>query len=135
MTKKRPRENEPNLFTANGPVNGSSRRRRALFLPRLLGEEARKETYRGAYEDQAYGIVKRWADLESDGYLDKKETARDAEFLHELFGKALGYRSSTESPGAYHLEREFAIPGVGSADAALGKFPLPRGGAPVAVSY
>ena len=51
-----------------------------------------------------------------------KETSLDADFLREVFGEALHYRSATQSPEAYELERNFTIPGVGAADGALGNF-------------
>jgi hypothetical protein len=86
---------EPDLFAKVG-----GRRRRALILPRLLAAEADKMIYRGERQDRAHAILKHWADLELDGHLDKKETALDAGFLLEVFGKALGYRTPTESPTA-----------------------------------
>ncbi|UCE62065.1 MAG: N-6 DNA methylase [Phycisphaerales bacterium] len=129
MAKKRPADNQHKLFTANG----TSRRKRPLFLPRLLDEEGKKETYHGADQNRAHGIIQHWADLESEGHLERKETALDAEFLNEVFGEALGYKTSTANPDSYHLEREYALPGGGSADAALGIFPLPHEGSPIAV--
>ena len=64
----------------------------------------------------------RWVDMQQQGHLRKEETALDADFLHEVFGDALGYKSATESPDDYQLQRNFAVPGVGTADGALGDF-------------
>ena len=47
--------------------------------------------------DKAQEVLVRWADMELDGHLDKKETALDASFFHEVFGDALGYKTATQS--------------------------------------
>jgi hypothetical protein len=109
------------------------RRRRVLFLPRFLAEEAKSNLLRGKKQDRAREILRKWADLESKGHLDKKETALDASFLQEVFGEALGYQSITQSPEKYELERNFAVPGVGTADAALGTFVPNAAPSPLAV--
>jgi hypothetical protein len=106
-----------------------SRRRAGLFLRRFLTEEAEKYFYRGKKRDEAWEVLKDWANLESQGHLAKKETALDAGFLEKVFGDALGYQSVVENPQDYQLERNFTVKDVGTADAALGNF-LP--GAPVA---
>ena len=121
MAKKK----EPN---GNGGVvaelfpGARSRRRSGLFLRRFLAEEADKVLYRTKARDEAHQIVKHWADLEQKGYLVKKETALDNGFLEKVFGDALGYRSHPENPEEYQLEVKFSVPGVGTADAALGNF-------------
>ncbi len=46
----------------------------------------------------------------------------DNGFLEKVFGDALGYRSHPENPEEYQLEVKFSVPGVGTADAALGNF-------------
>ncbi len=125
---KRPaRPDEPDLF-------GSSRKRfrRSLILARPLEEEADKALYRGKEQDRAHVILVRWADLELDGHLNKKETALDASFLHEVFGDALGYPTATQNPQRYSLERNFTVPGVGTADGALGIFEPQASNSPVA---
>jgi hypothetical protein len=109
------------------------RRRRALFLARFLSEEANSNLLRGKKQDRAQEVLHKWADMESQGHLDKKETALDANFLHEVFGEAFGYQSITQSPESYHLERNFTVPGVGTADAALGPFGPNQSSSPVAV--
>src|SRR5260370_4173078 len=114
---KKPKPTGPDLF-----VSPTSRRRRALILPRYLEEEAEKLIYAGAQQERAFQILKKWADLESKGHLRKKETALDADFLHQVFGDALGYKAATQSPNKYHLQRNFTVPSIGTADAALGEF-------------
>ena len=98
------------------------RRRSGLVLNRFLGDEAEKMYYRGPEQDAAHAILLRWADLEKEGHLARKETSLDADFLREVFGEALHYRSATQSPEAYELERNFTIPGVGAADGAWATF-------------
>ena len=109
--------NTPDLFTSLG-----NRRRRALILPRFLVDEAAKAHLEGDEQDRAFGILKHWADLEKQGHLNTKETALDAGYLEKVFGDALGYKTLTESPEKYQLERNFSVPGVGTADGALGQF-------------
>jgi hypothetical protein len=118
----------PGLFS-----NLEKRRHRILFLPRFLHEEANAAFLRGPKQDRAYEVVCKWADLLAKGHLDRKETALDADFLQEVFGEALGYRSITQSPDHYQLERNFAVPGVGTADGALGTFSTTAEPSPVAV--
>jgi len=110
-------DNGPNLFT---PFE--SPKRSGLILRRFLAEEADKIFYRDDQQARAHEIVKRWADLETEGHLAKKETALDADFLRQVFGEALGYKAATESPDEYQLQRNFTVPGGGTADGALGNF-------------
>jgi hypothetical protein len=130
--KKRPARRKavqdgPDLFSTAG-----TRRRRALILPRYVAEAAEDKRLLGADFDRAYEIIKKWAGMEKQGYLDRKETALDANFLIEVFGDALGYKTPTQSPERYQLERNFSVPGVGTADGALGDFG-PTTSAPFAV--
>ena len=110
-----------------------SRRRSGLILARLLADEADKILYRGEPQDRAHEILKRWADLERAGHLARKETAVDASFLQEVFGDALAYRQATQSPDEYELERNFSVPGGGTADAALGNFKSGQRSSPLVV--
>jgi hypothetical protein len=110
-----------------------SRRRRTLILPRHVAERADDKRLQGKPLDRAYEIVIRWADMEKQGHLDKKETALDADFLHEVFGDALGYKTATQSPEKYQQQRNFTVPGVGTADGALGDFSPALASSPVAV--
>jgi hypothetical protein len=127
LTGRKASSNGPDLFGSVG--NG---RRRILILPRQLSEEAASNFLKGSKQDRAYEIIKIWADLEQNGHLNKKETALDAGFLHEVLGEALGYRTITQSPDSYDLERNFSVPGNGTADGALGEFGTGR--APHAVA-
>jgi len=110
----------PDLFA--GPAR-RDRKYRALFLPKYLTEDSADKQLEGPSRDRAFGIVKKWADLEKSGDLvRKKETAFDAQFLEEIFNQGLGYTFATDNASNYHLERQFAVPGVGAADGALGVF-------------
>lgn len=122
MAKKKlvPVKRDRTLAQLFAPV--SIRRRRSLILPKYLADEADKLIHRGQRQDQAYEILKKWAKLESEGHIFKKETAVDADFLLDVFGHALGYRAFTESPDSYELQRNFGVAGVGTADGALGLF-------------
>jgi len=118
MAKKKSARNQIHLF--KGAIRP---RRRALILPRYLSHEASKTKYRGEHQDRALEIIKRWINLEKEGHLNKKkETQLDANFLHEVFGDALGYAPSTKSPEVWQLERNYSISDVGTADGALGNF-------------
>ena len=107
----------PTLF-----AKPAGRRRAGLVLSRFLAEEAEFMHLRGPEQDAAHKILIHWAELERQGHLAKKETALDADFMHEVFGQALHYQSATESPEDYQQERNFSIPGIGTADGALGNF-------------
>ncbi len=126
--RRKPQATEPDLFAGFG-----SRRRRKLILPRVLTREADSNLLKSERRDKAYEIIAKWADLEKKGHLAKKETALDAAFLHEIFGDALGYKTATQSPDNYHLERNFSVPGVGTADGALGLFATGKSPDPVAM--
>jgi hypothetical protein len=100
------------------------RRQRALFIPRYVEEAGARADLKGKRQDDARAIALRWADLESTGWLAKqKETAIDTQFLDQLFGEGLGYANKTTSPNAWQLEHKFTVPGVGTADGAIGDFP------------
>lgn len=122
------RLNGPSLFEEQERLLVRSiRRQRALFIPRFLRDAAMNAQLQDAAQDKAYEIVVRWADRESSGRLDKdKETTIDTQFLDQLFGEGLGYQVKTTSPEAWQLEHKFPVPGVGTADAALGEFPKVR---------
>jgi hypothetical protein len=123
---KRPSKPSPELDSAAALfAELEERKRRKLFLPKLLASRA---GHTGGHHlatparDRAHAIVIKWADMETAGQLDKKETSLDAAFLREVFGEALGYRGPTESPAGWECERQFHVPGVGDADGALGRF-------------
>lgn len=118
----------PSLF-----IDSNKKRHPKLFLPKLLAEEAERPILKGADQDRAQQVLLQWADLAERGQLTHKETALDADFLEKIFGDALGYRSVTESPEEFHREKQFFVPGAGTADGALGRFSLGKTTAPVAV--
>lgn len=116
----------------SGPLAG--RQRRVLFLPAFLKDEAQKRGHLFREElERAHPIFVKWADLAQKSYLSKKETALDADFLREIFGEALGYALVTEESPRYQLERQYAIPGGGFADGALGDFEREARKTPAAV--
>ncbi len=125
MPPKKPAPARPALFEPH--VRSSDRRlrrQRALFIPRFLREIAAKQQLSGPSRDRAHTIAIRWADLESSGDLvTHSETTIGSQFLSQLFGEGLGYADKTHSPAQWHIEHEFAVPGGGFADAALGVFP------------
>lgn len=104
------------------------RRQRALFIPRMLKKAAGGEMkFSGEDRDRAHAIILRWADQESAGHLPgHKETSIDTQFLDQVFGEGLGYAHKTVSPTDYQIEHKFTVPGVGTADGALGLFPEAR---------
>jgi len=94
-----------------------------LILPRYLQEEAIKPINQGPEVAKAHAVLIRWADLESDGHLAKKETSLDDSFRQEVLANALRYFTPTTNPQSYHLEKSFFIPAIGTPDAVLGIFP------------
>lgn len=100
----------------------SERRRQPLVLPRYLIDEAEKNAFKSPEVAAAHEILKKWAQLEASGDILRKETSVDADFLIEVFSRALGYRTFTAGGQDYELERQFSVPGVGTADGALGQF-------------
>ena len=123
----------PLLHQEAHPLTPALRRRRPLILPRFLTGEAGQAYLDGDECEHAFQIVKRWAEMESQGHLDQRETALDAQFLSDIFGKGLGYKLSAQSPEDYHLELQFPVSGVGTADGALGQFSTQSKTNPVAV--
>ena len=135
MSKSRTIAYQSPLFSNAQPAGAAGAvLRRSLFLPVFLSEEARKrEHLHGDRLAEAQVILGKWADLEVTGVLARKETSLDADFLREIFGDALGYAPLTEGTTQHNLEREFPIPGVGTADGALGVFSAEAAETPVAV--
>jgi len=122
MAKRQPKRPKTGARATNLFSRLVHRKRRPLFLQRYLAEEADKPRFRDASQGHAFQIIVKWAELQAQGHLFRKETALDADFLIDVFGKALGYRQATDSPDKYELERNFTVPGVGTADGALGNF-------------
>jgi hypothetical protein len=135
MPKRKDASSQIALFS-NAVPNGSAtaRLRRALFIPAFLIQESKKraDLYREEIA-RAHAIVARWIDLDTRGALARKETSLDAEFLGEVFCDALGYAPVTTAAGTYQLERQFAVPGVGTADGALGAFVVGQPASPTAI--
>lgn len=111
------------LFPDVHPVrHGSGRRRQPLILPRYLDLAARDIRLRGAAQDAAHVILRKWADMEASGRLRKlKESKLEANFLTDVFGKALGYTLFSENLPQWQLQPKYGLPG-GEADAAIGFF-------------
>ena len=74
--------------------------------------------------DEITGIIKNWQALVRLGVLDRKnEVTLQDDFLHDFFGKILGYKSMAVSPEEWHYEREkVTIKDASRSDAALGFF-------------
>lgn len=106
---------------------------RTLFLPRFLAAKADEMRWKGPERDAAHSIIIEWAKLADTHALDHKETALDGDFLERIFGKALGYKSVSESPQVYHRQKQLHVPGVGTADGALGAFTDTDHKTPVAI--
>jgi type I restriction-modification system DNA methylase subunit len=98
-------------------------RHRSLILPKYLNDEAAKPIHHDLAAEEAHKILVKWANLESNGHLAKKEISLDSQFLDEVFGDALHYLPSAKKPDGYQLEHKFSVPDVGIADGALGSFP------------
>jgi hypothetical protein len=96
--------------------------RQALFVPRVFERDTKDLRLRGSDWDNAFEILKRWANLDISGKLkSKKETTLQSEFLTEVFGRALGYTLFSEDKDHWNLESPYAVNG-GAADGALGTF-------------
>jgi hypothetical protein len=118
---KKPAPGQKPLATVHTPRRPIHRR--ALFLPRLLFEESRKAIHRGLRQEAAFQVLKKWAQLGRDRHLDaRKETSLDDLFLTEIFAQALDYPVSTVRPDNWNLELKYSVPGIGTADGALGDF-------------
>jgi hypothetical protein len=106
---------------------------RTLFLPRFLAAKAKETRWEGSERDKAHAIIIEWAKLADTHALDHKETALDGDFLERIFGKALNYQSVSESPQAFQRQKQFHVPGVGTADGALGAFTDTDHKSPIAI--
>ena len=83
-----------------------------LFLAKYLTEEADRLMVGEAEMERVAVVLKKWADAAIAGHLDKKETSLDGDFLAIIFGEALGYKTSTDSPNDFHREKNPTIPGA-----------------------
>ncbi len=116
------------VTTRKGParslfIEAQRERHPRLFIRRMLVQEAERAPWEeNSPEARAWETLKHWADLADQGHLGQKESSLDAEFLEKIFGRALNYQTITENPENYHREKQFPVPGAGTADGALGKF-------------
>jgi len=102
--------------------HGANRQRQSLFIPRFLKTEADDFRLRGPEQERAKKIMRRWAELEFSGKLNRmSETKLEGEFLSDVFGKALGYTLFSEDKDEWNIEAKFSVNG-GVADAAIGRF-------------
>ena len=116
MAKKAP---QPNPLYASAETK---RRHLHLILPKLLETKALLCPFDMFRLETATKALAHWADMAESQALDHKEVSLDAEFIRIIFCDALGYKSRTDSPDSYHIEREFTVPGAGAADGAIGSF-------------
>lgn len=120
----------PELHAAR--YGDSHRRKRRLILPRRLFAAAESTLLKGASQDRAYEIIRKWAELERTRKLEAlTETQLESEFLTEVFGTALGYKLFSDNADAWELQPKFPVNG-GTADAAIGSF-SPESSAPQAL--
>ncbi|NOG54443.1 MAG: N-6 DNA methylase [Planctomycetes bacterium] len=107
-----------------------------LILERYLREAADDRQLDDTETDAAYAILCKWADFETSGRLLKlKETQLQGDFLHEVFGQALGYVRAAENAEEWNLEQHRSF-GMQTPDAVLGHFTDDDGndsGTPLAV--
>ena len=118
----------PTLF-----AKPAGQRRAGLVLSRFLAEEAEFMHLRGPEQEAAArfsSIGPNWSDRAT---WRRRKPRLDAGFMHEVFGLALHYLSATESPEDYQQERNFSIPGIGTADGALGNFAAGSSRSPLVV--
>jgi len=103
------------------------RRHPHLILPKELTEKA---TCYFSDDDprlkSGKTALSHWADLAAQGALQQKETKLDAEFLRVIFGQALGYKTVSDNPESYTMDKNPSVPGAGIADGALGFFATGR---------
>ncbi len=116
----------PNRYTEN-------RRMQSLFLPEILDKKIENVEYFGKNYNEAYSIFEKWAEMEDEGELaSRKESNIEAEFITDIFGKALGYKLFSENLDSWELEPKFKIDGLES-DALIGYFGTGKEPAPAAV--
>lgn len=114
--------NQPIFPEFDKPSYGADRRRQSLFIPSFLKDAAVDYRLRGTEQDDAFKIIKKWAELESSGKLEKmSETKLEGEFISDVFSKGLGYAQFSENKDEWNIEAKFSVNG-GVADAAIGRF-------------
>lgn len=113
----KPKESVDPLF-----LSAPRRRHAHIVLPKLLSERAKIHFLDDTRHRGDLDALRCWAELAANGALQQKETSLDADFIRVIFEQALGYRSRTASHASYNIERQFQVPGAGTADGALGFF-------------
>ncbi len=109
------------------------RRHPHLILPKMLSEKATCHSFDDARLQSGLAALANWADLAAQGALRQKETSLDAEFLRVIFGQALGYKTVSDNPESYTMEKNPTIAGAGIADGSLGFFATGSKAAPTVV--
>lgn len=105
-----------------------------LFIPRILEGTAASYEFDPAELAAAAKIVAQWADFERKyNFGGKNEGELEQAFLHDVFVAGLGYVPVGASEGRPTLAVKYPVPGVGTADAALGVFNPDGSGTPYAV--
>jgi Eco57I restriction-modification methylase len=106
----------------NTALVGEARRHRTLFLSKYLRQYSDDNRLRNDAQKTAHEIICRWADLETEGKLEKKkETTLQGEFMSDVFGRALGYTRFSANLKQWNLEEQFSVNGQ-TADSAIGLF-------------
>ncbi len=94
-----------------------------LFHPKVL--ELERKLYAPADIEVARSVIGTWIAADHDGKLDVNETKLDSKFLHDIFGKALGYVGSVDAgdkPWTLDVQANVSQVGRKAADGALGFF-------------
>jgi len=105
-----------NLFPDAKSNRYGERRKQNLFLPEFLKRDAELPSISYKNKDQAFSVIRKWSDLEEDGKLfSRKESNIEAEFITEVFGKALGYTLFSENLDSWEIEPKFRINAVRNA--------------------
>lgn len=113
MAKRSTQGDAGPLLYDTSAIDRRIRRQRALFIPKLVREEAAGKQLGGPAQDRAHAIAVHWAELETRGELAKhKETSIDTQFLDHLFGEGLGYLLKTRSPGVFDYVTRQKIGGI-----------------------
>ena len=115
--------NQTDLFSSfKAKKFRENRRSQCLFLPEILESESLLQSIAYKNKEEAYEIISKWSDLEEDGKIfTRKETNIEAEFITEIFGKALGYKLFSDNLESWELEQKYRINGQ-ECDAVLGNF-------------
>jgi len=110
------------FFGDDNPLAARQPKTDRLILARLLREQSESKQLDAPVVAAAHAVLEKWAELETSGrLLELHETQLQGEFLSEVFGEALGYKTVTAQADHWQLEREYTVDG-GQPDAILGSF-------------